>query len=464
MYTADMAKAAFGFFVHRFETVIAQEHMATFYTYVYELNELASELNDLPALDQTQILAVELASYRRVLKLVLEQSCKRVLTLGTEMNQERVDNAAQYDGLFADLFYLGVWAYSFGEQVAEIQMIGVFQQVRLEQDGTIRILPERLVQAVRSYMLEDYRRHTDSVVLNKGAVHGVRKALFDSLRVDFDGLGQVLNEDDEHPGMTWGLMKLDMAALAQETGAEEHDVRTFYEGLTLSKSNVPSVADSILQPQSNHRMLYRPFLLLETEEGPLYLSGKRMWREAITSMLTNALPYEHGPREWLKHAGFREFSRQVSSNQDAVLEDAVESMIRETVMPYDRSVKSLTRPGLDNLVVKHNPGEMDFIVVDKDRAIVFVLECKHHRSRFDMVSWRREQQKFAAEYEPKLLKKVEWVKENLLTVVTHVTARKGLEAVDASSMTVLGAFVVNAPCFYLYDGQFDCFTLSALEK
>ena len=50
------------------------------------------------------------------------------------------------------------------------------------------------------------------------------------------------------------------------------------------------------------------------------------------------------------------------------------------------------------------------------------------------------------------------------TVVTHITVRRGLDPIDAGGMTVLGAFVVNAPSFYLYDGQFDCFTLNGLEN
>jgi hypothetical protein len=463
-FSVQMAKAAFGFLVERFENHAKRQQRVAFYTYVYQLNEWASELNDMPTDLERSFSDADLATYRRVLKLVLEQSCKENLVVGPDVSREMIDSAESFDRYLGELIYLGTWIYAFAEYVAEMEMIGVVLKIRTELDGTVSLLPQQLTEAVRKYMRQDYFRHTDTVVLNKKAVQRIRLALFESLRVDYDRLGQVLSDDEDHPGMTWALMSLDMEGIARDTDAKEEDVRVFYAGLTLSKDNVLSVAESVLNPQHNQRMLYRPFLLLMTDVGGLYLTGKRMWRESIASMLTNALPYELGPQEWFANSGFRDFSLHLASMNDAVLEDAVEKMIAQLGYPYDRSVKSLLRPGQNNLIVNDKPGEMDFLVIDQKMKIIHVLECKHHRSRYDMVSWRKgEHNKFINVYEPKLKNKVKWVHENLQIVATHVTVKKHLKSIDVQGFDVRGAFVVNAPNLYLYNGQLDCFTLQSLN-
>ncbi len=71
-----------------------------------------------------------------------------------------------------------------------------------------------------------------------------------------------------------------------------------------------------------------------------------------------------------------------------------------------------------------------------------------------MVSWRKgEHKKFTEDYEPKLRGKVQWVRDNLQVIVTHITERCGAEPFDAGGFSVRGAFVVNARTYTCHNTE-----------
>ena len=109
-------------------------------------------------------------------------------------------------------------------------------------------------------------------------------------------------------------------------------------------------------------------------------------------------------------------------------------------------------------------GEMDLVFIDEKEQIIYIMECKHNRSRFDMVSFRKEFSNFTNSYEPRLELKVKWLENHRNLINEHFAHLYPNSEIDTTKFTVKGIFLINAPNFNLYNGNLPYFTLTTLDQ
>lgn len=230
--------------------------------------------------------------------------------------------------------------------------------------------------------------------------------------------------------------------------------------MTISSENALSIEECILRNQHENRISYRPIIQLSIDTQKYWVIGNGKWSESLATLTTNAIPFGKCPHEWLKYTEIEKFIRKVSNHHDKVLEDPIESSLVEHGIKYDRNLKALRRSVSEYVRIDQaGVGEIDFIFIDEENEILYILECKHNRSRFDMFNWRRDYENFKNYYELQLEKKISWCRENINVINYHFTKKYNDQSLNINHFLIRGTFIINAPTIYMLNGKFRAFTI-----
>lgn len=465
----EIFKDSFGFFVNEFENKVKVETNVAFFAFTLGLHDTSIEiyLEQLSGASISPFQGGDFATYRRVLKLILEQSCDIDLIAGDNLLNDISANRNAYKDKIEDLMFLGLWVYGFAEHVAHMDLMGQIHGLEVGEDGIISILTNKPFGFLINKIKEDYNTHSEKVIVDTIGVGEFKLAVEAHLGVNYDNAGQFLQGQVANPNLKFGLMLYQGLKNhgIENFGYTENQMETFYSGLVLSKTNKLTIMDSVLNPQKNERHIYRPMLLLNTNLGQCAMISLSKWSESITALTTNALPWGYSPAEWLNIEGFRQYAQNKIDCHDKLLEDEAEKIFKKDSIKFDRNIKSFKPIKGDNISCDvPEAGEIDFVFIDEIEQNICVLECKHNRSRFDMVSYRKEYSNFTKTYEPRLELKSKWIEQNIKLVNEHFGMLYPNSKVDISKYAVIGYFLINAPNFNLYNGNLPYFTLKTLEQ
>jgi hypothetical protein len=460
----EIFKDSFGFFVNEFETQVRAETSVDFFAFVLGLHDTSFEIY-LDHLDGASIAPFDerdFATYRRILKLILEQSCDINLVAGVNIINDMSAKRNKHKDKVEDLMYLGLWVYAFAEHVAHMDLMGPIHGLEVGEDGIVSILTNQPFGFLIDEIKKDYNNHTDKVVVDIIGIGEFKLAVEAHLSVNYDNAGQFLQGQVTNPNHKFGLIPYQGLKnfSIQNFGYTEDQMETFYSGLILKRSNKLDVIDSVLNPQKNERHIYRPMLLLNTNLGQCLMVSLLKWGESITTLTTNAISWGYAPSEWINNKGFKQYAQDKIDSHDKLLEDEVEKILKKESIKFDRNIKSFKNITCD----VPEAGEMDFVYIDEVKKIIYILESKNNRSRFDMVSYRKEYSNFTRTYEPRLKLKIKWIEQNIELVNEHFNDIYPEPILDISKYSVKGIFLINAPNFYLYNGNMPCFTLTTFEE
>ncbi len=465
----EIFKDSFSFFINEFETEVKSETNVAFFAFVLGLHDTSIEiyLEQLAGASIAPFDEGDFATYRRILKLVLEQSCDINLVAGESIVDDMLAKRSVYKDKIEDLMYIGVWVYAFAEHVAHMDLMGPIHGLEIGEDGIVSILTNQPFGFLIDEIKKDFNTHSPKVIVDSIGVEEFKAAAETSLGVNYDNAGQFLQGQVANPNQKFALIPyqgLKNHAI-DNFHYNENQLETFYLGLVLCRANKLTIMDSVLNPQKNERYLYRPMLLLNTNQGQCVMISLAKWRESIATLTTNAIPWGYSPTEWLKVEGFRSYAQNKIDCHDMLLEDQAEIIFKKESIKFDRNIKSF-KPIKGNNISCDVPeaGEIDFVFIDEVGKNIYVLECKHNRSRFDMVSFRKEYSNFNKTYEPRLELKIKWIEKNIELVNEHFRLLYPNPRVDISKFAVIGAFLINAPNFNLYNGNLPYFTLTTLEQ
>ena len=181
-------------------------------------------------------------------------------------------------------------------------------------------------------------------------------------------------------------------------------------------------------------------------------------------MTHNAIPYNIFPIEWSKITIISGHIKNKIKNNDKLLEDRIENILKNNEIPFERNIKTFEyeRNKYINLL-KNGVGEIDYIFINSVNNTLYICECKNNRIRFDSCGWRRDYSKFEDDYENQLGRKLSWAMDNVEIIVKHF-ARKFERIPNWRDLKVEGVFLINAPTLYMYDSPFVTLTLYNLKN
>ena len=465
----EIFKDSFNFLCDQFLNEVKSQIDVSFYVYVHALHETSIEIwyeqlngRSIAPFDEN-----DFSLYRRVLKIILEQSCDYELIVGDNIPTDIIENNSAFQDVTENLLYLGTWIWGFASFVASIDMMGPIHGIEVDEKGIVSIITNPPYNVLIREMKKDYESHTNCVTIDNDGISNFKQAIIDLFNVDYDHAFGFLNEQLIDPKTTYGLLKIeDLKSNISDTFCyNKADVDRLFDGLTLTRGNKLSIQESVLQSQDINRYLYRPFLKVSTQLGQFVIAGRNKFLESISQLTTNAIPWNYAPVEWMSNSSFEKYVTHRQNMHDSILEDEVEQIFSSRKIPYERNIRSfVTNTGNNIRCDIKNVGEIDFIFINTNKKIIFVADCKYHRSRYDNITWKKEFSNFIESYETKLMNKRRWIENNIKVILFHFRTKHGLKFEDWMKYSVQELFIINAPNFYYYNGNLPCHTLYSLNQ
>jgi hypothetical protein len=460
------------YYISEFEKICNQETSYSFYKEIVWLHEQATTLrfkpafNNLPeGLDQAYI-----GSYRRVLKLIIEQGCLVDMVSGEKRDEAFRD---RIHSLLNELLFLGEMIYRCSESIAEQSMIEDAHDVVFDKDGLYVFERKHHYEMIFQYISNEMEKHKPEYIMDSNGSEDFEKALKECFGINYNGVKGTLGLVMEKKGLKPGdVISADCESIIKDvanfTETDEAIIDKFFSGFSLHKGNKHVVSELMKKPHSLDRYLYRPLLKWQINRKSFYVLGNYSWFEAENSLFLNAIPWGKYPSEWEGNACFNQYVNKKKDEHDKWLDDKVEQIILSTGLSYQRSVKKLaTKKKSYSLLIK-DLGEIDFLIICPKIKKVLVAECKHLMGRYDMVNWKNDFDHFTGggskSYNVRLKSKVQWLTENKNVLQEHF--QKQFNNVDLSiqDYEIAGVFFINTPTFYMYNSDFRIYTFDQIEK
>lgn len=438
---------------------IASEKRASFFMFCKNLHEDSIELWLLKSQNITlEINEEDFAASRRVLKIILEQSTKLKLKGCPNFHKEIDDNIKFYIPFLEELLYIGTWCYTLSENIARSQLFPNSTGIQII-NNELNILTYQPYPELFKYIFHELPKHNSNVVLSDSMIE-FKEIIRDNYGVTYDDLSPFNNQQILQPEYRFGITKIDslINAITTELKCDAIFVKDFYKGLTVTKLNCLPVENCFYNNQDENRHIFRPILELSIDGEMYNIIGYHKWLESLTLLSTNSFPFGLFPNEWKKHKELKLFIHRIDNTHDKLLENPITEILNDNEFLNESNIESFVQPNGININIKQDVGDIDILFIDQEYKLIYICECKHNRSRFDMNNWKRDYSNFKNKYESQLNRKIEWAKKNKEVIQTHFSCTKNIN-VDLLEYDIRGIFIINAPTVYMFNGAYRAFTI-----
>ncbi len=447
------------------ELKISEQKKASFYIFCQKIHEDSIEVwsknvkgNSLGGIEE------DFAASRRVSKIILEQSCKLDLVGAPNFYKEIEVNLEQYTEYLEELLYIGTWCYTISEFISRSQLFPSSTGLIIKENE-LNILTYQPFPELFKFLFYEIQKHNSEVVVSDSIIR-FKELLLNEFGVDYNILSLFINQQLVDPKYRFGLLKINnlIDDIHKEYDYNKEFTANFYKGLTIDKNNSLSVENCFLQNQHENRHVFRPILQLNIDNAIYHMIGYNKWVESLTLLSTNSFPFGLYPSEWKKYQLIRDFVNHIDNTHVKLLENPVIELLEENNRKFDFNIESFEQLKGNNINIKNTVGDIDILFLDEKFKIVYVCECKHNRSRYDLNNWKRDYSNFKEKYEHQLKRKVDWVNQNINIVKNHLKKKYPEQFdIDVENFEVKGIFIINAPTVYMFNGNYRAFTISDIR-
>ncbi|TYQ00232.1 hypothetical protein C7447_101842 [Tenacibaculum adriaticum] len=458
----------FKYLVKKFKELVFSETSFTFFMYVFWLHEESIKiyLQHVQGASLSPIDEDEFARSRRILKAILEQGCDIDLKWGKFPEDSK--ELEKFDEKVQHLLYVCTWLYHFADHIAYQKMVEEYNRVEFDEDNLIVIDFQHHYGTAYHTLFpaigEEYERGAYELEI----VPELKQKINECFKIDYDWAGAIIYEIKKyHNPKDSSLQTIEPYVLpknlAQQFGITEEEAKLFYDGLTISRNNKMSLEDLILKPYSMDRFMYRPILVYQIDGIERALVGEEKYPESVMVLATNALKWNTLPKEWLQNDCIKTFMQLKGNEHDKLLEDEVENILLDNKLRFARNIKSLKQHKANNINIDNVfCGEIDFLIINTKLKKLLVVDCKYNKARYEAVGYRTDDTNFKAKYEPKMLKKNNWILNNIAVVNDHFQIIYQDDSIDITGYEVETVFFINTPTFYMFNGDYKAITLSQI--
>jgi hypothetical protein len=463
----EAIKFCLDYYIGKFKNICLNETTFYFYQSVLMFHEEATELAVLhkSKSDNPNVTEEYLASYRRILKFILETGCDVQMKVVKPTSSDR----SRIERMLDDLLFLGEMILMCVSIYAEQGMIEDVGELTFDKNNLYVFSRRHHYNSIFDHILEKWGYNMEKVIVDDIGMNGFFTAIEQCLNVKYQDAGGVVGAVHQEiayaEGVLWDNLPQNLELLfgvPYETG------HLFYQGLTLTRDNKMSLLNLACKPYNLNRYLYRPIIVWNINDQDYAIIGPNAWSETMIQFVTNAIPWGKGPEEWMKNRCFKNYVHRKEDEHDKWLDDAVLEVLKTSNCNYDRNVKKLRgNNGYINIDVP-GLGEIDFIVVAHDLKKYLITDCKHLVSRYDVANQKNDYNAFVKgsnktkSYNETMQNKVKWFSSQKKLLQEHFTFKDGLTT-DLTDYEVEGIFVLNTPTLYMFNSDFRIYLLNDIK-
>lgn len=468
--TTEIINFSLTYYIEKFREICLNENSVRFYQNVFRFHEESIELvykfseeRDDPT---SEIDFKYIASYRRILKFILETACEVDMYNGEIMDhtfKERFENKLN------DLLFLGEMILTCVSLYAEQTMIEDVNEVRFEDDLYV-FSRKHHYDFIFQHISKESGGQLTKAVVDTSELAGfvdLKSALKNCFGIDYDNVGHLIasiHEMNEEKGgdvvaVGWETFPHNLVTLF---GVDYSNANIFFKGLTLDKANKMSLLDLACKPYKINRYLYKPILVWNIDGENYSIVGKNSWSETFIQLATNSIPWGKAPEEWLRNKCFKEYVHRKEDDHDKWLDDAVEEKLITAKVMYDRNVKSISNININTEEV----GEIDFVIVSEKIKKIYIVDCKHLLGRYDTPNQRNDYNVFVSgkkPYNKTLKRKIKWFNENKELLKKHFEKKYPERKTNFDDFKIEGIFIINTQTLYMYNSEYRIYDVTQVE-
>lgn len=469
----DIIRFCLDFYVEKFKKICHEETSLTFYQNVLWFHEQATEI---AVLHKDKELSHKIdhkyiSIYRRILKFILETGCEVSMESGEISNQEFIN---RIDPILNDLLFIGEMILSFVNFYAEQSMIEDVIVVSFDDEGKYNFSRNHHFESIFGHIIEELGSSLYKTVVDETELYGIqdlKKSIKNCFNIEYDKIGHMIATIDEQlrsqgdsNGVSWDTYIFNME---KNFSIPKNVAEQFFKGLQLNNDNKMDLLNLACKPYKLNRYLYRPLLIWKVDGNEFSFLGINAWTEALLQYATNAIPWGKAPKEWMKNSCFKNYVHRKEDAHDKWLENATEEIINEIELPYDRNVKTLNHKDGKTRIDRQGLGEVDFIVISKNTKCIYIIDCKHLMSRYDITNQRNDFNAFVENdksYNETMSKKLKWFESKKHLITEHLLKEDNPLYKEAKNYNIEGIFVINTPTLYMYKSKYRIYTVDQIKK
>jgi len=445
------------YFATKFNEIIEGENSMRFYQVILDAHNDITELMYLSSKElEKEVSLSYIALYRRLLKWILGKACD--IKLHTkEAHSEKVKR--RVEDKLNKLYFLGDMLFSCANFYAEQDMIEDLADFKFI-DGLYFFSRKHHYDTVVEELRKEIGSQVTKTVSDEESIIDLSKALkkcfgfsFDDAKNTIGLIHHELSKRYNYPkgyllGFNWDSLP---KTLSGNSGIAIDRCEAFFEGLTLTKNNKMDLITTIIKPYNINRHIYKPILIWNIDGADFAVVTPSSWIESIYLLTTNMIPWGKAPVAWMENECFKRYVHSKEDEHDKWLEDEIEKIITEKKMPFERNCENLK---LNSGFLSITPGEIDFLILNKKRKVIHVVDSKHLMGRYDAVNQKNDYNAFVTNrksYNSTMRKKIDWFEEERASLQDFFRLKTSDLTLDLSEYKIVGEFVINTPTFQMFN-------------
>lgn len=459
------------YYISKFREICHNETSVRFYQQVFRFHEDVTELTYTTEEKTDEIDWHYIASYRRILKYILETACEVKM-----INGETVDAKfrKRFEPKINELLFLGGMILTCVGLYAEQGMVEDLAEVTFDKDDLYIFSRRHHYEFIIEHITKNLDSHLTKAIVDDSELAGfidLKNAINDCFNFKYENAGYLIAAIHEQNklaggdivGVEWKTLTVN---LSQMFNVPLETAEQFFSGLRLDTTNKMSLLDLACKPYNLNRYIYKPILIWNIDGNDYALIGKSAWSETFIQLSSNAIPWGKAPKEWLENKCFKTYVHKKEDAHDKWLDDDIEKKLQNIGLMYDRNVKKINHDNTSTNIDVQGLGEIDFIIISEKTKTVYVSDCKHLLGRYDTMNMKNDFNAFSIgtkSYNETLKRKVIWFSKNIDLLTKHFN-KKYNSSIDISDYTVEGIFIINTPTFYMYNSEYRIYTVSQIES
>lgn len=470
----DIVVFSLDYYIAKFKEICHKETSVRFYQHIFWLHEQATEfVYQHPHQDMSPEISVYyIASYRRILKFILETGCEVQMVTGEEIDK---GFRIRIEPILHDLLFLGEMILLCVDLYAEQTMIEDVADISFDENGLYVFSRRHHYEVIFEHIVKEVGSHITKTIIDENGFDDFKFSLRTCFGIRYEDVGHMIAaiheelkpKGGEIVGVGWDTLTLNLNRMF---GVPVGTAEQFFRGLRLDKSNKMDLLNLACKPYKLNRYLYKPIIIWNIDGNDYALFGKNSWTEAIIQYCSNAIPWGKAPDEWMQNQCFKSYVHKKEDYHDIWLDDEVEEKIKDIVMLYDRNVKHLKSSNGNVSIDVPGLGEVDFIIVVEKLKRIFISDCKHLLGRYDIVNQKNDFNAFEkgskknSSYNQTMARKLAWFDENKKLLQEHFQIKYTNPEISIENFELEGIFIVNTPTFYMYNAVYRIYTIAQLQE